>query len=198
MRLGQMSLDDAAKVAAGNWHKFPCFVLRREREDGSEIWAIIYTHDRDSGLLDQSNANAIRKALEPYTEGDDPDVVFESHSHSEVGHINGFSVRVNRDGEITKAFKAYYKLSERMSDYPILDEADYSNRKYEATLTNLPQAAWRLKYLYDLPDGWDGEVYSWLAENRCSSIEDCDDQGGFPNEDDLEAAFTSLGYQKTE
>ena len=30
-------------------------------------------------LLDQCNADAIAKAMEPFTEGDDPDVVMESH-----------------------------------------------------------------------------------------------------------------------
>ena len=61
-------------------------------------------HNRDSGLLDQSNADVIAKAMKPFTTGDDPGVVFENHFHWAVGHEDGFSIRVYLDGEITDAF----------------------------------------------------------------------------------------------
>ena len=50
----------------------------------------------------------------------------ESHCHWAVGHVDGFSIRVYRDGEITDAFKAYHELMEQLAGYPILDEEDYS------------------------------------------------------------------------
>ena len=101
--LGELTLEDAAKEAAGNWQSWTCFVWDRERDlDEPDNWAIFYTHNRDSGLLDQSNADAIAEAMEPFTDGDDPDVVMESHSHWAVGHVDGFSIRVYRDGEITE------------------------------------------------------------------------------------------------
>jgi hypothetical protein len=60
-----MTLEDAAKQAAGNWKSWTCFVWCRESEIAdTDNWAIIYTHNRDSGLLDQSNADAIAEALE--------------------------------------------------------------------------------------------------------------------------------------
>lgn len=172
MRLGEFDLEDAAKEAAGNWQDFTCFVWWREREiPDSDRWAVIYTHNRDSGLLDQSNAEVIRKAMEPFSDTDDPDVVFESHSHWACGHVDGFSIRVFRDGQVTKAFKVYHELAQAMADYPILDEADYSNREYEATLENIPLAAWRLKDTFKLPEQWEGEVYSWLSDHNCSRAE---------------------------
>lgn len=88
--------------------------------------------------------------------GDDPDVTFESHSSWLVGHIDGFSVRVFRDGQVTEAFRTYHDLAERMDNYPVLDESDYSERKYEATIENIGLAAHRLKHDYDLPDGFAG------------------------------------------
>ena len=116
-QLGELDITEAAKVAAGNWMKFECFVWDRTRDlDDAENWAIVYTHHRDSGLLDQSNADAIEKAMEPFTEGDDPDVVFESHRHWAVGYIEGFSIRVFKDGQVTEAFKAYHQLAEAMAD----------------------------------------------------------------------------------
>jgi hypothetical protein len=197
--LGEMTLEDAAKEAAGNWKSWTCFVWDRERDrNDPDNFAIFYTHNRDSGLLAQSNADAIGEAMEPFTDDDDLDVVMESHSHWAVGHVDGFSIRVYRNGEITEAFKAYHELSEQLADYPILNEEDYSNREYEATLENINDAAWRVKHEYTLPDGWESEVYTWLSDHRSGSVENRDDQGGYPAEDDLRAAFDALRYERIE
>jgi hypothetical protein len=123
--IGELDLESAAKEAAGNWREFTCFAWFREKDiESPDDWAIIYTHHRDSGLLDQSNAVAIAEAMTPFSNGDDPDVVFETHHHWAVGHIDGFSLRVFKDGKITDAFRTYHELSCRLADYPILDEQD--------------------------------------------------------------------------
>jgi hypothetical protein len=198
MRLGEVTLEEAAKLAAGNWRKFQCFCWHRSRDmEDADQWAVLYTHNRDSGLLDQSNAAVIDKALVPFTEADDPDVVFESHFHWAVGHVDGASIRVYREGQITDAFKAYHELAERLADYPLLDEEDYSRREFEQTLANVADAAWRLKHDYDLPQDWESEVYHWLSDNDPRAVENRDDQGGYPSEDQLRAAFDALGYEQT-
>lgn len=193
-KLGELDLGDAARQAAGNWKRFECFIWYRDEIEDADNWAIIYTHNRDSGLLDQSNAEVIAKAMDAFTDGDNPDVVMESHSHWAVGHIDGFSIRVVKDGEITPAFRKYHELAEAMDCYCIFDEEDYSRREYEATIENITNSAWRLKDEYDLPDDWEYEVYSWLSDNDCSEIENTDDQGGYPSEESLRNAFTALGY----
>src|SRR4051812_36983127 len=99
--ISEMTLEDAATQAAGNWKHFGSFVWDRLHDlDDPDLWAIVYTHNRDSRLLDLSNAEAITGAMEPYTEGEDPDVVMESHDHWAVGQVDGFSIRVYRNGEI--------------------------------------------------------------------------------------------------
>jgi hypothetical protein len=197
--LGTLDLDEAAQNAAGNWQRFNSFVWFREQElDDANHWAVIYTQNRDSRLLAQSNSSVIAKTLERFTEGDDPDVVFESHNHWAVGHVDGFSIRVFRNGNITEAFKIYHELAERLEEYPILDESDYSQREYEATLENIKAAAWRLKSDFDLPDQWVGQVYDWLSDRRPNDIESRDDQGGYPSEDALKAAFEALNFNTTE
>ena len=196
-RLGELELKDAAREAAGNWAAFNCFAWFRKRElKKPEDWAIIYTHNRDSGLLDQSNASVIEAALKTFSEGDNPDVVFESHSHWAVGHVDGFSIRVFKRGRITKAFRTYHELAERMADYPILDESDYSEREYQAAFENLDHAAWKLKRDFNLPEGWQSSVFDWLWANRPNALENVDDQGGWPDEDELEVAFAALNYEK--
>jgi hypothetical protein len=195
--LGEMTIEDAAKKAAGNWRRFDCFCWDRAREiDDSDSWSIIYTKHRDSGLLDQSNAAAIAKVMRVFADTEDPDVVFESHSHWAVGHINGFSVRVFRDGELTPAFVRYHELTISLADYPILDETDYSNREYEATLKNIVDAAWRLKRQFKLPDDWTSQVFGWFSDNDDRAIENRDDQGGYPSEDQLRAAFIALSFHR--
>jgi hypothetical protein len=196
---GQMTLEVAAAELVGNWKKFDSFAWFRRREvEDAEYWCIVYTHHRDSGLLDGSNASVITKKLEAFTHGDDPDVVFESHGHWAVGHVEGFSVRVFTDGEITEAFRTYHELTERMANYPILDESDYSQREYDATLENVAHAAYRLKHKFILPDGWEGDVFSWFWDHNQRAVENRDDQGGYPSEDDLREAFDGLGYEQIE
>lgn len=198
--LGTFILEDAAEKAAGNWRKFDSFIWFRDKgvEDADQ-WAIIYTHHRDSGLLDQSNAAVIAKVMMLFTDGDDPDVVMESHSHWAVGHVDGFSIRVfDGDGEITKAFKVYHELAEAMDGYPILDESDYSERELEATLENIEDAAWRLKNEFTLPEGWVWQVYDWLSDNRSGEVENRDDQGGYPSEEAMREAFDALDFEQAE
>ena len=198
-KLGEMDLKDAANEAAGNWADFSCFVWFRKSElRMPENWAIIYTHHRDSGLCDQSNASVIEKAMRPFSQGKNPDVVFESHHHWAVGHIDGFSVRVFQNGEITEAFKVYHELAERMDNYPILNESHYSEMEYEASFENLDHAAWRLKREFTLPEDWQSSVFDWLWQHRDHALENVDDQGGWPDEEDLEAAFDALGYARAE
>lgn len=128
--IGELTIEEAAKQAAGNHKRFECFAWFR-RPDDSEDWAIIYTHNRDSGPLDLSNGEVIAEALAPFADSDPADVVFESHNHWAVGHVDGFSIRVYRDGEITEAFRAYHALAVREADYPILDDEHYSNKQAE-------------------------------------------------------------------
>lgn len=194
MQLCNLTLEEAARRAAGNWRNFECFIwYRRHDLDRPDDWAIIYTHNPSSTLIDESNAAVIAEALKAFPS----DVVAESHSHWLVGHVDGFSIRVYRRGKITKAFTTYFELLQQIEDYPILDESDYSDREYEATLANIPLAAWRLARQYELPEGWEGDVYSWLSDNRSSALENRDDLGGWPDEEELEAAFAALGFRQS-
>jgi hypothetical protein len=193
--IGEMTLEEAASQAAGNWKRYSSFCWDRLREiDDPEDWAIIYTHHRDSGLLDQSNAATIADVLRPFSESENPDVVYESHAHWAVGHVDGFSMRVYRDAAITDAFHVYHGLMERLDGHPVLDEADYSSREYEAALENIEDAAWRIKSTYDLTDGWEAQAYEWLSSHRPSAVENKDDRGAYPSEHDLFDAVNGLGY----
>ena len=139
MQLGEMDLDAAAKAAAGNWKHFECFAgIGGDDMPDADNWAIIYTHNRDSGLLDQSNADAIEEALEPFTRATIPTWCPNIIDHWACGWVDGYSIRVYPPGPDHQGVRAYHELAQRLADYPVLDEEDYSRREYEATLETCP------------------------------------------------------------
>ncbi len=184
------TLEDAARTAAGNWHRFGSFCWF-ERPDDADDFAIFYTFNRDSGLLDQSNAAVIAKEMEPFIEIGD--VRAEDHSHWACGWVAGYAIRVYRNGTITAAFTKWHELQERLDDYPILDEFDYGNREYDAAIENIANAGYRLSSEYDLPEDWAEQVYQWLSENGYH-CENRDDQGYWPSDEALAAAVEGLGF----
>jgi hypothetical protein len=97
---------------------------------------------------------------------------------------------------VTDAFRAYWELSSGLESYPILNDEDYSRREYEATLENIGDAAYSITSDYNLPDGWEGEVYSWFSDNEPGAIENRDDQGGYPSDDEMRSALDGLGYER--
>jgi hypothetical protein len=192
-------VETAAQELAGNWKDFESFAWHRSYDlEDADNWALVYTSNRDSGLLAQSNERAINERLEKYADGDDADLVFESHSHWACGHIDGFSVRVyGADGSITEAFKEVCRIQEGLEDYPLLDESDYSERELEATLENYRSEIGH--YRSDLPDGWESEVYSHFSDtNQYRYIENRDDQGGWASREALVEGLIEMGLLEAE
>lgn len=185
------TIEEAAREAAGNWKEFESFGWH-DKPDDAENWTIVYTSNRDSRLIEQSNAAAIEKAMEPFFDSDDPDIQSESHNHWAVGYVDGYAIRVYRDGQITEAFKAYVELMERLEDYPLLDEEDYSRREYEATIENIKSEGCPIDA--NLPEDWAGQVYSWLSDNNFRAVENRDDQGGYADRWEIAEAVAELGF----
>lgn len=191
-------IESKAQEMAGNWHKFSCFVWNRGYDlEDADNWMIWYTSGRDAGILAKSNHEEIATLLSPFTEGDDPDVVAESHSHWAVGSLLGWSIRVyGKDGQITDAFRAYCNIKDRLEGYPALNEADYSEREYNATLENYRSEMWDMEK--QLPEGWASEVYSWFSDNGHDRYtENRDDGGGYAPQEAIVEALSDLGMLPT-
>src|SRR5579872_3369390 len=129
MRLATMDIEDAARECAGNHAAFNCFAWFDRPEDNPQDWGIVYTHNRDSGVVERCNAVDIEEALAPFVESGD--VTAEHHSHWACGWVDGYAIRVFRDGEITEAFRTYFDLRARMEDYPVLNESRLSEMETE-------------------------------------------------------------------
>jgi len=96
----------------------------------------------------------------------------------------------------TPAFDLLWDIVQELNDYPILDEEDYCEREYKATQDNIDNAihCWRDKD-HDRPDLTDDDiekVHSWLWDN--CQVENIDDQGWYPSDNDIKDAYIDLGY----
>jgi hypothetical protein len=190
--------EEAGKALAGNWRDFDCFAWHRAYElEDADRWLVWYTGSRDADLLEQSNQKAINDRLWLFSEGDDADLVFERHSHWAVGHLDGFSIRVfNADGTITPAFKEFCHIKAELEAYAVLDEQDYSNRAYVATLENYTSEMWRIKD--GLPDDWQEEVYAYFSNNGLDEYTvNRDDRGGWAPREKIVEALKAMGLLPT-
>lgn len=190
-------VEDYAKELRGNWMKFESFGWSRRWEiPDPENWAIVYTDNRDSGLIDKSNASAIAAAMKPFVESEQKDIYEESHRHWAVGYVDGYAIRVHpldEEGvpitdEYTPAFEKYCELLINLENYPILDENDYSHMEFEATIRNIMEVGHNL-VKNDAPDGWAHDVYRELPDGE---IENTDDRGGWPSEKAVAEALRAL------
>lgn len=138
--------QDAARAAVGNWKAWESYAWHARPED-ADVWAQWIIRHRDADCLMESNAAAIREALAPWCtdhtaegwenysgpDGDDgsPDVSIEEASHWAVGWVESVCVRVyGADGAVTPAFRAVHELAQRLYNYPVLDEEDFSSREW--------------------------------------------------------------------
>ena len=184
----------AARELAGNWQRFECFCWFRGHDlPDAANWLIWYTSSPQSGLLEESNQKVTNDRLTKFAAGNDPDLVFEKHSHWVVNSLAGISLRVYRaDGSTTDAFREFCRIMEALDDYPVLDEEDYGDREYEATLENYAREMWGQKD--HLPEGWAGEVYEWFGDHgQDCHTESRDDRGGYAPREAITAALTDLG-----
>lgn len=190
------NIEEAASLMAGNHRQFESFAWH-DRPDDDMDWCIVHTNHRDSDLLEVSNAEAIAKALAPYLEEEEPDILSQHFGHWAVGWVDGYAIRVWKDNVITQAFRKYASLMEALQCYPALDEQDFSHREYEATLENIADAA-RGLIKDDAPEDWEGDAFSWFWDNDQSAVEPRDGGGGYPSEKEMKACLFALSWLEPE
>lgn len=182
-------IEALAKQAVKVSRKLPYW----EPRDGSDVynWTSLVGKHRDSGLLDISNFEVISEDVQKRFP-DDVEVV--RFGHWAVGWVDELMVRVyDAQGEITPAFEAAAEWRGALEDYPVASDEDYSRREYEATLENIKDAGHN--YVSDAaPEGWQFEVFDWFDNNNPSAIENRDDQGGYPSDEELREALAALGW----
>lgn len=157
--------------------------------DLGKTWAITFSMNRDSGLLEQSNYKTIKDDLEKRFPKDVSD---ERFNHWAVGWIDHLLVRMlDKRGKVTKAGVAALEWQDKLEDYPVADEEDYSRLELEETLDNI-------KFEGGLDDDAAQKVYDWLSEHESRELESSDDQGGYPSKEAIERALKGLGLMELE
>jgi hypothetical protein len=185
------TLEEYAKQCQGNWRYFQSFSWSRQWDlDNPDNYAIVYTSNRDSGLLTQSNAMAIKSILQWFI-GHNL-ILEEYHNHWACGYVEGYAILVyTKTGKITKAFKMWYDIKCQLDDYPVLNEDDYSQREYDACISSIQD---ELRY-HDLDESLACEIYSLLPDNE---IENKDDNGAYPSWDSIVECLDDLNIEYEE
>lgn len=180
-------LEAKAKEAAGNWEKFECFIWSHGDIERPEDCFHYTISNRDSHLLEQSNAAFIKKEMARFKTA-----WIEEHSHWACGYVEKLIIRVyDKKGKITKAFKHFCEIMDLLENTCVLDEMDYSNREYEATVENIA-------YEGSIDEELAKEVFSWLWDNEQMEVESRDDRGGYPSSESIRRALVALGQIEPE
>ena len=162
-----------------------------------ETWSLgPVIRTRDSGLLGQSNADALEAALENIREfRDEYQIVHAGHwAVGWVDHLAFHAIDENR--EPTHIFKWLLGWWDALEEYPVANDDDYSRRQDEAVMQNIEDAAGRMQDGRPVGgEGWESPVREWLEENGSPrarrSLEDPENWG--MNPEDIEEALRALG-----
>jgi hypothetical protein len=106
--------------------------IRWSDEDYGDTVATIVGGEIGDALA-ESNVHAALELLA----GHDEDVDTFTVGRSGRSWLRGVSVRLFRDGQLTGAAIPAVDIVDQLDDYPVLDENDYSDRRYEVHLENL-------------------------------------------------------------
>ena len=157
--------------------------------DLGKTWAITFSKNRDSNLMEESNYDSIKEDLEKRF----PDDVSDEHfSHLAVGWVDHLLVRMlDKRGDVTKAGAAALEWKERLDGYPVADEEDLSRRELEATLDNI-------KFEGSLDEETAQKVYDWLSKHNPGALESQDMKGGDPSDKEIDEALKGLGLKELE
>ena len=161
-----------------------------EEWDSPQNWFLLPLATRDSGLLEQSNAEEMEKRMEPFEDSGDIDI--GRASHWAYGWLDQILVRIrDQQGNFTPAFQEVFAINQDLQNYPILNEDAYSEKRYYALMESIED---NKNMLNDqAPDTWVQDVWDWLSENEERALEDPDDQG-YVDEDLVKEALEALGY----
>lgn len=190
----RVDYKELAKGAACNWLTFSDFHWEID-QDVYKDWTVVYNTNRDDTLIGESNAEVMTKEMQQYINDGTAEPV--THRHWGCGWMGGYLIKVHdKDGEPTKAFKAWCDMMTQLEEYPLLDELDYSQREFDQTLQNIEDQLSNLSD-FEIPENGAEDVYRYLWGTDPSSLESDDDCGGYPSLEVIERAANALGWKQT-
>jgi hypothetical protein len=156
-----------------------------EGQDNPDLWVMVQGIKQMMSALDECNMKSViesLKALEDQTQV--------------IQYRGEYAVRVlNEDGSTTVAGDRLDELMQALCDYPVLDDAAYSQWEYDNQLEIIRDTARGMRD--ELPENWDEQVWRWLWDNEQGSMDLATDEG-FIEEDAIQRAIVALGFNETE
>lgn len=172
-----------------------------EQTEMFKTWSLgPIVQNRDSGLMDRSNTVALRKYLESDPSLND-DWEISSANHWACGWVEHISFRVvDPDGSPSRIFRVLAAWFKALDDYSIADESLYSEMEMEASWKWISEEGPRMadRHGYVLPDDWQDKVMNWWDSNDPNALEDKDDQGASPSDEQFLEAFEGCAFKKEE
>jgi len=171
------------------------FAYFGDNDEMFETWSLgPVIRTRDSGILEESNAAALERHLES-DKSLEGDWTITGASHWGPGWVDHVSFKVIEDGEPTRVFKIIMEWFDALSDYPVADDADYSEREYKATLANIKSQGYG-KVIEAADEDWPSQCLDWFWDYNQSAVENNDDQGGYPSDEDMDDCLKFLNLYK--
>lgn len=207
-----------AGTAAGNWKRgsspSPYTVeinyFKDEHIDDGSNWCLWIFSWYQHSLMDEANERAIRdRFAKLFAEGKD----VRDYGPLRTS-VLGYLVRVYQErggvpiNKLTSAFELMCKTRRQLQQYAVLNDFNYSEMVYDATVRNIEQGLRGHKlweYCYWAPEPEDGNnpgqhlhrcaeaLWKWFWDNDQQAIEG-DDDGGYPSDDQLAKAIFALGW----
>jgi hypothetical protein len=166
-----------------------------EIEEKPEFDVVLRT--RDSNLREIANTESLIQAFneQPECKGF---YKIKTENHWGYGWHVKLIVTVKNGEDFSPAFKLLYALTCVTSDYPVLDDALYSKKQYAATIQHIISG---LRFIEIEGTGESEEladkIYAWLFKNDQKALEDPDDCGAYPTDDQLRNALRGLNVKTT-
>lgn len=198
---GGMTEDQVAEWKREALRRPSDFGYSGGRDGMFETWSLgPCIETRDSDIREEANAAAMKVMLKSDSSLEE-DWEITGCRHWAVGWVDHLSFRVLDDeGELTRIARVIKGIFDALSEYPILDDALYSDMQYEATLKNIRNhypGSGNIKD--DAPKDWPVQMHSWWSErDEYSAIDDDgDDKGGYPSKEQFEECARALGFWDT-
>lgn len=187
-----------AREATGNWKKFESFGASSDIEDTDFIHILGH---RDERLIGESNRLAIEAELTKVSEATNGNFWLGSSRHWAVGCTYDVVMTpiLMVDSEhpaefLNPVFEKLAEISRALEEYPVLDETDYCQREYDATIENI-KSEFGNKMSDEAPEDWAEQVFSWLFDYDQEAVENRDDQGGWPTEEQIRNALAEISLE---
>ena len=191
--------ESKRKEMAGNWHKFSCFVWNRGYDlEDADNWMIWYTSGRDA--RPPGSEQPQRRLPNCSIHSRTATTLTWLPSPIRIGRSVPLSVgRFVFTAKTAKSLTPFEPIATSRIGWkatPHLNEADYSEREYNATLENYRSEMWDMEK--QLPEGWASEVYSWFSDNGHDRYtENRDDGDGYAPQEAIVEALSDLGMLPT-